>query len=129
VAELVVVPSSAPQSPATEELVRRLRDDVLPSALAHSGIRAHVGGATAALIDQAAFARSRLPVFVAGVVTLAFLLLLWAFRSPLIALKAAIMNLLAVAAAYGVTALFARGGFPGELVGIAHQSRSRRSSR
>jgi RND superfamily putative drug exporter len=61
---------------------------------------------------------ARLPLFIAGVVGLSFLLLLAAFRSPLIALKAGVMNLLSVGAAYGVIALFAQGGAAGELIGI-----------
>src|SRR5919107_1413171 len=63
----------------------------------------------------------RMPVFIAGVVGLSFLLLLVAFHSPLISLKAAIMNLLSVCAAYGVMTLFAKGGTLGGIIGIDHE--------
>ncbi|MGD9695909.1 MAG: MMPL family transporter [Thermoleophilia bacterium] len=113
-----VVPRAAPQDEATTELVHRLRDDVLPSALAGSGVRAEVGGVTATLVDQSDLISGRLPLFVAGVIGVSFLLLLAAFRSPLIALKAGVMNLLSVGAAYGAVALVADGGRAGSLVGI-----------
>jgi putative drug exporter of the RND superfamily len=73
---------------------------------------------TAAFLDQAENTAERLPVFIAAVVGLSFLLLLVAFRSPLIALKAGLMNLLSVGAAYGVISLAAEGGWFGQLLGI-----------
>ncbi len=115
---LALAPASSPQSSETEDLINRLRDETLPAALEGSGIRVLVGGTTAAFIDQSEFVARRLPVFVAGVVGLSFLLLLAAFRSPLIALKAGVMNLFSVGAAYGVVALFAQGGWAGGLIGI-----------
>ena len=107
---LTVVPTTTPQAEETSELVTRLRDE-LPSQVM-------VGGTTAAFVDQSELVAARLPLFIAGVVGLSFLLLLAAFRSPLIALKAGVMNLLSVGAAYGVISLFAQGGFAGELIGI-----------
>jgi RND superfamily putative drug exporter len=115
---LTVVPASSPQSDETVELVHVLRDDVVPAALAGSGATVYVGGLTAAFIDQTEHMTSRLPVFVAGVLGLSFLLLLFAFRSPLLALKAGIMTLLSIVAAYGVVALVAEGGALGDLLGI-----------
>jgi putative drug exporter of the RND superfamily len=115
---LTVVPASSPQSDETVELVHSLRDDVVPAALAGSGATVYVGGLTAAFIDQTEHMTSRLPVFVAGVLGLSFLLLLLAFRSPLLALKAGIMTLLSIVAAYGVVALVAEGGALGDLLGI-----------
>jgi putative drug exporter of the RND superfamily len=117
-AVLTVIPTTAPQDDSTTELVRRLRDDVLPRSLERSRTTVYVGGVTAAFIDQSNYVDGRLPVFVAGVVVLSFLLLLVAFRAPLIALKAGVMNLLSIGAAYGVIALFSGGGFAGRLVGI-----------
>ena len=118
-AVMIVTPRSSPQSEATTELVKRLRDDVVPNALADSGAIAHVGGGTAAFVDQSALVASRLPLFIVGVVGLSFLLLLSAFRSPLIAAKAGAMNLLSVGAAYGVMTVFAGGDwFGAELLGI-----------
>jgi RND superfamily putative drug exporter len=114
-AVMVVVPRSSPQAGATTGLVRRLRAD----AAAGNAISVHVGGATAGFVDQSDLVSRRLPLFIAGVIGLSFLLLLSAFRSPLIALKAGVMNLLSVGAAYGVMALFAGGGwFGSELLGI-----------
>jgi putative drug exporter of the RND superfamily len=116
---VTVAPRSAPQAPATTKLVERLRDDVVPRSLAGSGAKVDIGGATASLVDQSDLVARRLPLFIAGVVGLSFLLLLSAFRSPLIALKAGVMNLLSVGAAYGVMALFAGSGwFGSDLLGI-----------
>ncbi|MBA3245809.1 MAG: MMPL family transporter [Actinobacteria bacterium] len=121
-AVLTVVPASSPQDSATTELVHRLRDDVIPQlangGLESGGIEVSVGGLTASVVDQSDLIRARLPLLIAAVVGLSFLFLLAAFRSPLIALKAGVMNLLAVGAAYGVLALAAEGGWFGRLLGI-----------
>jgi putative drug exporter of the RND superfamily len=114
-----VIPRTSPQDTATDDLVERMREEIVPSALAGTGIDAKVGGQTAAFIDQRDATAPRLPLFIAGVVGLSFLLLLAAFRAPLIALKAGVMNLLSVGAAYGVVAAVAEGGFVGELIGIS----------
>jgi putative drug exporter of the RND superfamily len=114
---LTVVPRSSPQDSATGDLVHRLRDDVLPP-LERDGLDVHVGGLTASVVDQSDLVGSRLPLLIVAVVGLSFLFLLVAFRSPLIALKAGVMNLLAVGAAYGVLALAAEGGPFGQLLGI-----------
>jgi len=114
---LTVVPASSPQAAATTDLVHELRDDLVP-VIERQGIEAHVGGLTASVIDQGDLVGSRLPLLIPAVVGLSFLFLLSAFRSPLIALKAGVMNLLAVGAAYGVLALAAEGGWFGQLLGI-----------
>jgi RND superfamily putative drug exporter len=98
-----------------------LREDVVPDQLAGTGVIAHVGGVTAALEDQSEYITDRIPLFVTAVVGLSFLLLLVAFHSPLISLKAGIMNLLSVSAAYGVMTLVAQGGALGGLIGIDHE--------
>ena len=118
---VIVIPEGSPQDEETRDLVLHLRDDVIPEQLGGTGIRAEVGGVTAALEDQSDFITGRMPVFIAGVVGLSFLLLLLAFHSPLISLKAAIMNLLSVGAAYGVMTLVANGGAFSELIGIDHE--------
>jgi putative drug exporter of the RND superfamily len=118
---LTVVPTTSPQEAATSDLVERLRDDIIPAAVGDSGVVAKVGGVNAALEDQSEFITGRMPVFIAGVVGLSFLLLLIAFHSPLISLKAAVMNLLSVSAAYGVMTLVAQGGAVGNLIGIDHE--------
>jgi putative drug exporter of the RND superfamily len=78
----------------------------------------NVGGTTARVIDQSDYLAGRIPVFIGGVLLLSFLLLLVAFRAPLIALKAGVMNLLSLVAAYGVVALAAEGGTLGSLIGV-----------
>jgi RND superfamily putative drug exporter len=117
-AVLTVVPATGPQDEATESLVHTLRDQVLPGAVAGTGAEASVGGTTAAFIDDSEATASRLPLIIGGVVVLSFLLLMSVFRSLAVALKAAVMNLLSIGAAYGVMALAAGGGWVSELVGI-----------
>ena len=115
---VTVIPAGSPQDEATEQLVTRLRADVIPEQLADAGIIAEVGGVTAALEDQSEYIKDRMPLFITAVIGLSFLLLLVAFHSPLISLKAGVMNLLSVGAAYGVMTLVAQGGAVGELIGI-----------
>jgi putative drug exporter of the RND superfamily len=118
---ITVIPDGSPQDEETEQLVNRLRDDIVPEELGPAGITAEIGGVTAALEDQSEYITDRMPVFIAGVVGLSFLLLLVAFRSPLISLKAGVMNLLSVGAAYGVMTMVANGGAVGKLIGIDHE--------
>ena len=118
---LTVVPTTSPQDEATSELVDDLRGTAIPEALGNSDVTALVGGVNAALEDQSEYITGRIPWFIAGVVGLSFLLLLIAFHSPFISLKAGIMNLLSVCAAYGVMTLVAQGGAVGELIGIDHE--------
>jgi RND superfamily putative drug exporter len=113
-----VVPATGPQEAATEELVATLRDDVIPATTAGTGAEVHVGGATAATIDINTAITDRLALLIGGVVVVSMLLLVVAFRSILIALTAAVMNLLSVAAAYGVVAHVLEGGWAGRLIGI-----------
>jgi putative drug exporter of the RND superfamily len=115
---VTVVPETTPQASATTDLVNRLRDDVVPEATAGTGVTVYIGGQTAAFIDEGELVADRLPLFIAGVLGLSMLLMLAAFRSPALAVKAAVFNLLSVGAAYGVLALFAEGGFFGQLIGI-----------
>jgi RND superfamily putative drug exporter len=113
-----VTPTTSPQDERTEGLIARLREDVVPAAVAGSDVEVAVGGLTASFVDQSELIADRLPLFVGGVVGLSFLLLLLAFRAPVVAFKAALMNLLSIGAAYGVVALFAEGGAVGGLIGI-----------
>ncbi|GAB2585482.1 MMPL family transporter [Streptomyces capparidis] len=112
VATVVVFPDSAPQDEETSELVTRLRDDVLPAVEERTGARYLVGGATAATEDYSAKVAARMPVFVAIVVGVSVLLLAAVFRSVLIPLKAALLNLLSIGAALGaMTLVFQHGMF------------------
>jgi len=99
--------------------VKRLRTDVIPAATAGTGAEVLVGGVTAISIDQSDYITARLPIFIGSVVLLSFILLTMVFRSPLVALKAGIMNLLSIAAAYGVMAYAVQGNWFGDLLGIA----------
>ncbi len=117
-AVLLATPRSSPQDEATQRLVDRLRDDVAPQLARTTGMTVHVGGMTAAIVDQSEYTLARLPLFIGAVVSLSFLLLLAAFRSLPVALKAGVLNLLSIGAAYGVVALVAEGGWAGQLVGI-----------
>ncbi|WP_051832999.1 MMPL family transporter [Streptomyces katrae] len=111
-----VTPTTGPGDPATVALVDRLRDTALPGATAGTGAATHVGGPTAAQADLNARLAARMPAIIATVVLVAGLLLLLAFRAPVVAAKAAAMNLISVAASYGVlTAVFQWGWGAGPL--------------
>jgi RND superfamily putative drug exporter len=115
VATVVAFPESAPQDEATAALVDRLRDDVLPALAADTGAQYLVGGATAAVEDYSAKVADRMPLFVAIVVGVSVLLLMAVFRSVLIPLKAALLNLLSIGAALGaMTLVFQDGRFGAE---------------
>jgi putative drug exporter of the RND superfamily len=118
---ITVIPSSGPQHEETVDLVHRLRDDVIPAAAGPDADTFVVGGTTAAFIDESEYMGGRIPVFMATVIALSFLLLMAVFRSVLVALKAALMNLLSIGAAYGVVAVAVSGGALGEAIGI-HQA-------
>jgi RND superfamily putative drug exporter len=118
---VTVIPKTSPQDQATEDLVQHLRDDVVPAQFEGTATDVQIGGVTAALEDQSEYMKGRMPLFIAGVVGLSFLLLLVAFHSPLISLKAGVMNLLSVSAAYGVMTLAANGGGVSNLIGIDHE--------
>jgi putative drug exporter of the RND superfamily len=118
-AVLVIYPATAPQSGQTAALVHRLRTAVIPHVTAGSGVRAYVGGETAAGIDTSAYLSGRLPWVIGVVVLLAFILLAVAFRSLLIPLKAAVVNLLSVGAAYGVIVAVYQWGWLEHLFGAS----------
>ncbi|MFE5615700.1 MMPL family transporter [Streptomyces sp. NPDC056524] len=112
VSTVIAFPESAPQAEATSELVDRLRSDVLPPVERATGADLLVGGPTAATEDFAATVADRMPLFVAIVVGLSALLLLLVFRSVLIPVKAALLNLVSIGAALGViTLVFQHGWF------------------
>ncbi|GHD71993.1 membrane protein [Streptomyces mirabilis] len=117
-AYLTVVPDSAPQSQKTSDLVDRLRTEVLPRVETGSGLDVRVGGVTASYDDFAAVIVGRLPLFVGVVIGLGCALLLLAFRSLGIPLKAAVMNIAAVAAAFGVVVAIFQWGWGSELLGL-----------
>jgi RND superfamily putative drug exporter len=114
-----VFPRSAPQAGATRDLVETLRSTVLPAVAHAGGATVLVGGVTAASIDFTHVLSSKLPLFIAVVVGLAALLLLVVFRSFAIPLQAALMNLLSIAAALGVTVAVFQYGWLASVVGVA----------
>lgn len=118
VATIVAYPATSPQDDATVATIDRLRSDVLPAVLAGSGAVAHVGGATASFADMGEQVSDRLPYFIAAVVGLSFLLLVVLFRSILVPLKAAILNLLSIGAAYGVLVVVFQWGWGMDLIGL-----------
>ncbi|MEV6114301.1 MMPL family transporter [Streptomyces sp. NPDC052109] len=117
-AYLTVVPDSAPQSQDTSDLVARLRTKVLPRAEAGTSLDIQVGGVTAGYDDFADVIVGKLPLFVGAVIGLGCLLLLVAFRSLGIPLKAAVMNIAAVAAAFGIVVAVFQWGWGSELLGL-----------
>jgi RND superfamily putative drug exporter len=99
---IIVQPDTSPQDEDTETLVHTLRDDVVPQALEGSTANVKVGGVTASVVDFSEYTADRLPWFISAVLVLSFILLTVVFRSLLVPLKAVIMNLLSVGAAYGI---------------------------
>ncbi|MGW1951377.1 MMPL family transporter [Streptomyces sp. NPDC001920] len=118
IATLVVFPTTSPQDKATADTIARLRTDVLPTAVGHGPARAHVGGAAASLSDVGRRTSERLPVFVAAVLAMSFLLLMLVFRSILVPLKAVLLNLLSIGAAYGIMVAVFQWGWGGALIGL-----------
>ncbi|MFE3874211.1 MMPL family transporter [Kitasatospora sp. NPDC059146] len=114
-----VVPAGAPQDRATTDLVNHLSDTVLPDAVAGSGARTYVTGNTAAQVDFLDIVSGRLVLIIAVVVALAFLIILAVFRGLLVAVKAAVLNLLSIAASYGVVVAVFQWGWGGPALGVA----------
>jgi RND superfamily putative drug exporter len=110
-------PNTAPSAEATETTIRRLRDSVIPAAV-ESGVRADVGGTTASYIDLADRISDRLVTVIAIVVALSFFLLMLAFRSIVVPITAGLMNLLSVAASYGVLVAVFEKGFGLSVIGL-----------
>ncbi len=118
IAVIVAIPTTGPQDAATHATVERLRAEVLPSVLAGSPAQAHVGGQTANFADVGARVNERLPVLIAAVLTMSFILLMLVFRSVLVPLKAVILNLLSIGAAYGVMVMVFQWGWAAGLIGL-----------
>jgi putative drug exporter of the RND superfamily len=118
VALVDVFPNSAPQDAATTNLIYHLRNDTIPQAVGNSGVKILVGGNTAIFVDFAHVLSSKLPLFIALVVILSFILLSIVFRSFVIPLTAAIMNLLSIGAAFGILVAVYQWGYIDKLFGI-----------
>lgn len=111
---VIAYPTTAPQDEATTSLIKTLRNDVIPQ----TGVEAKVGGFTAAGVDFADVIGGRMPLLFIGVLSLSFLLLMAVFRSLLVPLKAVIMNLLSIGAAYGVIVAIFQWGWGMNLIGV-----------
>ncbi len=118
VATLVAQPTTSPQDVATRETIGRLRGEVFPAVLDGTAATAHVGGQTATFADLGDRVQERMPRFVAAVLLLSFLLLTLLFRSVLVPLKAVLLNLLSVGAAYGVLVMVFQWGWAAGLIGV-----------
>ncbi|HUQ39742.1 MAG TPA: MMPL family transporter [Acidimicrobiales bacterium] len=115
----LVTPKTGPQDEATTELVNRLRDDVLPPIEQATGTQVLVSGLVAGNVDMSQYMTQRLPVFFGAVLALSFLLLMVVFRSLLVPLKAVVMNLLSIGAAYGVLVALFQWGWLGSVTGVS----------
>ncbi len=119
VAVIQAFPNSAPQDQATTDLVQRLRDSVLPPLKKQLGVSALVGGFTAGSIDFSNVLSSKLPLFIGVVVVLSALLLFVIFRSIVIPIQAAVMNLLSIGGALGVTTAVFQWGWLSSVFGLS----------
>ncbi len=118
VAVFTAVATTAPSDPKTGDLVEKLRNDVVPKAIEGTDLEVFAGGQAAGYIDLAARIADKLPQMIALVVLLSFFLLLLAFRSVLLPIKAALANLLSVGAAYGVVTFVFQEGHGATLLGL-----------
>ncbi len=116
-----VVPTGSPQDESTTKLVHLLRDHVIPQNTAGSTLDVHVGGQTAVGVDLADTMGARLPYMFLSILLLSFVLLMLVFRSLLVPLKAVIMNLLSIGAAYGVIVAIFQNGWIKNVVGIGKE--------
>jgi putative drug exporter of the RND superfamily len=117
-AVVIAQPTTSPQDSATDETVMRLRNDVLPPVVDSTDADVMIGGRTAMMADLSERITSRLPAFILAVVALSFILLMVVFRSLLVPLKAALMNLLSIGAAYGVIVAVFQWGWGKGLIGL-----------
>jgi putative drug exporter of the RND superfamily len=113
-----VVPTTSPQDKQTSALIKQLRHHTIPDATRGSGMTTHVGGVTAIFDDFAGVLRGKLPLFIAVIVALGCLLLLVAFRSLMIPAMAAVMNLIAAAASFGLVTVLFQWGWGGDALGL-----------
>ena len=118
VATITAYPHSSPQAYATTQLVTQLRKNVIPPLAAKTGMSVYVGGVTAGAVDFATTLGHKLPLFIGVVVLLSALLLLVVFRSLVIPMQAAVMNLLSIGASLGVIVMIFQWGWLGGVFGV-----------
>jgi RND superfamily putative drug exporter len=112
---ITVYPDSSPQAAATTDLIDHLRQSTIPAAVSGTGVEVYVGGNTAIFVDFARVLSSKLPLFIGLVVVLSFLLLAMVFRSLVIPLTAAVMNILSIGAAFGILVAVFQWGWLGSV--------------
>jgi putative drug exporter of the RND superfamily len=113
-----VYPTTSPQSEKTTELLDHIRDEVIPPVERQTGAQVHVGGITAIFEDFGTAIADKLPLFIGVVVLLSALLLMAVFRSILVPLKAIVMNLLSIGAAFGLIVAVFQWGWGASLIGV-----------
>ena len=113
-----VYPTTSPQSEETTELLDRIRDDMVPPVEQRTGAQVHVGGITAVFEDFGTAISEKLPLFIGVVVLLSALLLMAVFRSVLVPIKAVVMNLLSIGAAFGIIVAVFQWGWGASLIGV-----------
>jgi putative drug exporter of the RND superfamily len=113
-----LVPTTGPQDEATTDLIRSLREDLIPAAVAGTGLEVDVTGLSATNIDTTDYLAGRMLVFFGAVLALSFVLLAMVFRSLLVPLKAVVMNVMSIAAAYGVVVAVFQWGWGSQLLGL-----------
>jgi len=116
-----VYPTSAPQDEETTDLVHRVRNDVIPSVVAGDSPRVLVAGDAPTVVDFADYMSQRLPLFIGAVLVLSFLLLLTVFHSIVVALKAVVVNMLSIGAAFGAIVAVFQWGIGGSLIGLGRE--------
>ncbi|MFF1477021.1 MMPL family transporter [Streptomyces sp. NPDC058301] len=114
-----LIPKAAPQTATTTDLVNHLTGDVLPQAVSGTAAHGYVTGSTATQVDFVDVLSSRLPLIIGAVVALAFLIILIVFRGLLVAVKAALLNLVSIAASYGVVVAVFQWGWGGPALGVS----------
>jgi putative drug exporter of the RND superfamily len=118
---IVVTPTTSPQDARTGELLEHLREDTVPAALGDADVEASITGSTALTDDVSSRLQQRMPWFLGAVIGLSFLVLMIVFRSVLVPVKAAALNVLGVGAAYGVVVAVFQWGWGASLIGV-HES-------
>lgn len=118
IATLIAFPTTQPQDAETIETIKRLRAEVFPNVLDASPALAHIGGQTASVADLNERISGRMPLFIAAVIAVSFVLLTILFRSIVVAFKAAVLNLLSIGAAYGVLVAVFQWGWGASLIGL-----------
>jgi RND superfamily putative drug exporter len=113
-----VFPGTSPQDAATEDLINELRDTTIPATLAGTETQAYIGGSTATFVDMGEKITEGLPLYILLVAGLSIIVLMAVFRSIVIPIKAAVLNLFSFAAAYGVLVLIFQKGYLADIVGV-----------